>query len=463
MNANDGQGVGMDEQSDATPRTNPVIDRRNLLRGGAALAAGAAAGGWLMRREAAAAGAGAPTVLPAYRAPFPQEQVLHLAATDGWVSMPRNAPPVGSFWPDPMAPSGYNVYAFGFRDVTSLHKTDLTAAVLAEKEHAQISAPILGFDQYVKRSDGTDNAVRITLSNLGLAVRPDLVDGHTIHWHGFTNAIPLFDGVPELSISVPIGRSFTYYYRPHDPGTYMYHCHFEDVEHVQMGMTGVVYVRPTRNTSSQKYAYDHASTAYTREFAFMLTELWAEGHYRDAHIQTTDWTDFRPSFWLMNGRAYPDTLKPSTDPLAAGADPLSDSGESLRYNPISSLVRCNAGDKVLLRIANLGYQHHAMTLDGIPMTVVAKDASPLVDSTVDLTYQTNTVEVGPGESRDVIFTAPANTGSAPVVYRLYDRNYAYLNNGGGSVYGGQMTEVRVYPAGTLGPQARANARRGEPT
>ena len=68
-----------------------------------------------------------------------------------------------------------------------------------------------------------------------------------MHWHGFVNAIPLFDGVPELSISVPIGRDFTYFYRPHDPGTYMYHCHFEDVEHVQMGMTGIVYVRPKQN------------------------------------------------------------------------------------------------------------------------------------------------------------------------------------------------------------------------
>ena len=47
--------------------------------------------------------------------------------------------------------------------------------------------------------------IKITLTNLGLSVRPDLVDGHTIHWHGFRNAIPLFDGVPELSIAVPIG------------------------------------------------------------------------------------------------------------------------------------------------------------------------------------------------------------------------------------------------------------------
>ena len=82
-------------------------------------------------------------------------------------------------------------------------------------------------------------------------MRPDLFDAHTIHWHGFRNAIPWFDGVPEMSISVPIGRDFAYYYQPRDPGTYMYHCHFEDVEHVQMGMTGVLYVRPKQNGHRQ--------------------------------------------------------------------------------------------------------------------------------------------------------------------------------------------------------------------
>jgi FtsP/CotA-like multicopper oxidase with cupredoxin domain len=459
MTENKSPGGDMNE-SQSAPKVNPSLGRRSVLRGGAALALGAATGGYLLSRGGSA-NAGVPAGrAPALVAPSSTEQQLHLAATDGWVSMPGNAPKVGTFWPDPLAPDGYNTYAFGFRDVTALSKVDLTPEVFLQKNKAQISAPVLGFDQYVKNSDGTDNAVRITLSNLGLAQRPDLVDGHTVHWHGFTNAIPLFDGVPELSIAVPIGRSFTYYYRPHDPGTYMYHCHFEDVEHVQMGMTGMVFVRPTRNADGKKYAYDHIATRYDREYAFMLTELWAEAHFRDAHIQTTDWTDFKPTFWLMNGRAYPDTLKPTTEPLdTTGPEPTSDSGMDLRYNPISSLVECNAGDKVLLRIASLGYQHHAMTLDGIPMTVVAEDASALVDQHHNLSYETNTVEVGPGESRDAIFTAPAkkNNNDPFDIYRLYDRNYAYLSNGGAQGYGGQMTEVHVYPTGGRPAQTKPNA------
>ena len=151
--------------------------------------------------------------------------------------MPANAPADPPFWPDSLAPADYDIYVFGFRDVTGLSATEVTA----QRGQAQISAPVLVFDE--------EDDVFITLTNLGLPVRPDLIDGHTIHWHGFVNAIPLFDGVPELSISVPIGRDFTYFYRPHDAGTYMYHCHFEDVEHVQMGMTGIVFVRPKQNAT----------------------------------------------------------------------------------------------------------------------------------------------------------------------------------------------------------------------
>ena len=412
------------------------IGRRGFLAGGLGLAGAVVAGGALANRQPA----GETVQLAA--ASRGTGKAVHLAGTDGWVSMadPTKAPHIGSFWPDALAPAPRDMYVFGFRDVTGLD----AAGVKAQRGKAQISAPLMWFDQ------DTDN--RVTLTNLGLQVRPDLVDGHTIHWHGFQNAIPLFDGVPELSISVPIGRDFTYFYRPHDPGTYMYHCHFEDVEHVQMGMTGVVFVRPSQNTGpignpTTKFAYNDGdgSTKYDREFAILLTEVWAEAHYRDAHIQVTDWTDYKPSFWAMNGRTYPDTLAPNGDPLTGSG--------RLQYQPNSSLITCNAGESVLLRLASLGYQNHSMTVDGIDLTIVGKDAGLLKDAGGGKHYiTTNTVDLGPGESRDVLFTAPA-----PGTYLLYDRSYAYLNNAGGAGPGGQQTEIRVSPAGTLPPQTVPNA------
>jgi len=160
----------------------------------------------------------------------------HLVGTDGWIYLPGSVPP----WsPDPYGPSvgstNFTTYIFGFRDVTGLADN----LVNAQKNKAQHSAPLLFFDEL--------DSIQIDLTNLSLGQRPDLTDPHTIHWHGFRNALPIFDGVPEMSISVPISSTFPFYYHPHDPGTYMYHCHNEDVEHVQMGMSGVVFVRPAQN------------------------------------------------------------------------------------------------------------------------------------------------------------------------------------------------------------------------
>ena len=44
-----------------------------------------------------------------------------------------------------------------------------------------------------------------------------------------------------------MGSSLTYYYLNNDPGTYMYHCHVEATEHMQMGMLGSLYVDPIQN------------------------------------------------------------------------------------------------------------------------------------------------------------------------------------------------------------------------
>jgi FtsP/CotA-like multicopper oxidase with cupredoxin domain len=374
---------------------------------------------------------------------------MHLVGTDGWVSMPAGSPADPPFYPDSLAPPNTDTYVFGFRNVSDTPTHTWTAdEVAAVRGHAQISAPVLEFDE--------EDEIYLTLTNLGLSVRPDLDDGHTLHWHGFVNAIPLFDGVPELSLAVPIGRDFTYYYKPRDAGTYMYHCHFEDVEHVQMGMTGMVYVRPKQNNvtigaypaGTAKYAYNDGdgSTRYDREFSFMLTELWSAAHYRDAHIQVSDWTDYDASFWLMNGRGYPDTLAPNSDPL------VPPSAVRLQYQPITSLVRCKPGERVLLRMANLGFQNHAMTVDNLDLTIIAKDASLLRGrSGENNAIVTNTVEIGPGESRDVMFTAPGQLGE----YLLYDRTYAYASNGGGAGYGGMATKIVV--TSTLGDQTAPNA------
>ncbi|MEZ4679300.1 MAG: multicopper oxidase domain-containing protein [Caldilineaceae bacterium] len=405
---------------------------------------------------------------------------LFFAGTDGWIALPTT-PAIPPFHPDVLAPDGQTTYIFGFRNVTGMTATQIAN----QKNKAQHSAPVFWTKQNVP--------FRLQLTNIGLALRPDLFDEHTIHWHGFRNVIPFFDGEPTGSLSVPVARYFTYVYNAHEPGTYMFHCHVEDVEHVHMGMTGMVFVRPAQDNDSgllnlgtarpapnnkpfQGFAYNdgNGATGFDREFSMFLSEVWAESHWADAHIQLPEWSDYRADFTLLNGRVYPDTIAPngSVDPFHpvydADGDLIPPGGwgagyDHLQFQPISSLVNCNAGEQVLLRFANLGFKEAAMTLTGIKMRIVGKDATPMHGSDgTDTSYETSTAAFGPGESLDAIFTAPpfsGDSGSSGLgydTYMLYNRRYTHANNLANGGFGGQATEVRVYPSGTLGAQAVPN-------
>jgi len=322
-------------------------------------------------------------------------------ATDGWINMP----------------DGSKHYIFGFNDITGIPES----GIFEFRGKASLPAPLLEVYE--------GDEVYITLTNLGFPTRPDLDDTHTIHWHGFPNQIPLWDGVPEVSISVPVGRDFDYYYKPLGPGTYMYHCHFEPVEHIQMGMVGPVIVRPgiekDPDYQGRRFAYNNTITEFDREVILFLTELDLRPHDMVANAQEFDWTEYSPQYWLINGRSYPDTIKPGED-------------EGLPFQPLSSVVKAYQGEKVLLRIVNLGFQDHSLQILGIPLKVIGQDAREMRGyNSEDLSQWRNTVYIAPGQTMDVIFTAPA-AGK----YILYNRSHD-KNTVNGTSFGGMVTEIDI--------------------
>jgi FtsP/CotA-like multicopper oxidase with cupredoxin domain len=423
-----------DERTEQQPR---LLSRRNLLIGtllgvgaGAAVTAFSAVTGTEAAPPARRRGAIPPGLVP--RANVKQ---IAMAVTDGWAGMPQGLPAVAPYFPDTWAPENLDTYTFGFRDVTGLDRTQ----VQAQMGKAQICAPV------IECTVGEE--LWVTLSNLGLVNRPDLVDSHTLHWHGFRNAIPFYDGVPETSVSVPIGRDFTYVFKPEDAGTYMYHCHFEDVEHVTMGMTGIVFVRPA---GQPKRAYDAADTAFDREHAIMLMDLDFSGHWNDAHVQTSDWTNYQPNVWLMNGRAYPDTLEQNGRRTNRGELVTANRRvpAHLKYQPISSRMVARPGEKVLIRLANLGFQEQTLTMPGVPLRTVGLDARYLGASQQTVS---DTVVIAAGESRDVIVEAPA-VGTYPF-YNADPAKYRGVP-GGDQWTGGQRTELVV--VNNAAPQTAPN-------
>ena len=399
---------------------------------------------------------------------------LALAATDGYITLPgRESNPI---------------FIFGFVAVDP--NATVSALSTTYKGHAQHTAPTLDTLQ--------ENDIKITLTGLGFTQRPDIPDQHTIHWHGFDVPTPLYDGVPEVSVSVPVGQQLTYFYYPHRAGTYMYHCHWEDVEHVQMGMTGIVFVRPIQDGTTftyqgkpySKFAYNDGdgSTGYNRHFAILLNDVDQGQHDADRDIQTFVPTDYKAQWFTLNGRCYPQTILPNDDPAIPVAWTTTNStvnpanparsglstvnttiGTTDISQPNSSLIQANPGDRVLLRLSNLGYTIDAMQLPGIPLHVVGQDASLLRNGTgasaVDTSYWTDTLFLGPGEARDVLFDAPAYSALAPGgsdargnynVYYFKNRDWRKLSNYGNPGPGGMMTEVRVYQNGPLPPQVRVS-------
>ncbi|SFR10858.1 multicopper oxidase domain-containing protein [Desulfoscipio geothermicus] len=344
---------------------------------------------------------------------------IRLAATDGWVD----------------TPDGRSHYIFGFVNITGVPENE----IFNYRGKAELMAPPLVLQ--------VGDEVYLTLTNVGTPTRPDLDDPHTIHYHGFPNQMAIYDGVPEASVAVPVGRDFVFHYKPLDPGTYMYHCHHEPVEHIQMGMVGPLVVRPRDYDPADpdyKTAYGYGTgTEYDREYFIFLHELDCTIHNLVATVQEPDWTNYKPTYWFINGRSYPDTI-------------ASTSACRLRQQPWPALIKAHAGEKVLLRFVNLGFQQHAIELLGAVMKVVGLDAMrPAGLYGEDLFYNKNIIYIAPGQSTDAIFTAPEAEDTYPLTLPLYNRNLI-KNTLAGMGPGGMITEVQIFEPGTLPPQTEPN-------
>ncbi|MEW6683336.1 MAG: multicopper oxidase domain-containing protein [Nitrospirota bacterium] len=325
----------------------------------------------------------------------PNVKCVRLGVTDGTIRMSD-----GTFH-----------YIFGFVDLTGVPEEH----IVDYKYKANLPAPT------IEVKEGQD--LYITETNLGFFVRVDLADPHTLHFHGFPHAMAIFDGVPELSVMVPPYSDFTYYYKVNDPGTYPYHCHFEPTEHIQLGMVGTIIVKPAQDTPSATFAYNDGglapNTQYDVAYNLLLQELDAEKHHNLDTIQEgqTQWHTFRPHYYTLNGRSYPDTVVSRDAPCLPGC---MYNREDYFSQPISSLITAQPNQRVLIRLVNLGFQTHTVTIPGIRMHVVGEDAKllrgpdpdgagPLVGK--DLSFKKTVYSMAGGKTADIIIdTTGLNPG-----------------------------------------------------
>jgi len=189
-----------------------------------------------------------------------------------------------------------------------------------------------------------------------------VVDNHlpeptSMHWHGFEIPITM-DGMPGVS-QEPIkpGGRFIYDFTLHQEGTYFYHSHMAMQE--MMGMLGAFIMHPKQ---------PHVPTV-DKDFVILLQEYAVLPNNVVPNSMNMEFN------WLvMNGRAGPDTT------------PL--------------VVRL--GDRVRIRLINLGMDHHPIHLHGHTFQVTGTEGGRIPESA---RIPGNTVLVGVAQSRDIEFVA----------------------------------------------------------
>jgi FtsP/CotA-like multicopper oxidase with cupredoxin domain len=359
--------------------------------------------------------------------------------------------------------------------------------------NGNIPAPLMAIDE--------DDEFFLTLSNVGMIMRPDLFEQHTVHFHGYPNASSFYDGVPDASVAINIGGSFTYYYLAPDAGTYFWHCHITPPEHLQMGMVGQLYVRPRQDrvpfgnslyaalqaqendlrtacisakdilcsnplppsntvqaahtvvntpgaTSGYAYNDGDGSTYYDVEYPLQIHGFDPNFHFVGMTFNPENFKGMKDKYFLLNGRSYPDTVTPG--PL----DTQSADGVEHFSQPLPAIINITAGQRALLRISDLDVtEYQTLASLGIPMHVIALNAKLLRDQAGNnLAYDTNSITLAGGDSLDVILdtcldaprtsftscTAKMPTGT----YFLYTPNLDHLSNDAEN-FGGLMTEIHI--------------------
>jgi hypothetical protein len=204
-----------------------------------------------------------------------------------------------------------------------------------------------------------------------------------------------------------------------------------------------------------QYAYNDgdASTRYDREYPLQIMGFDPDFHFVGTTFNPEGFASMKDKYFMLSGRSYPDTV-------TEGAISTQSSDGMLRVSqPIASLITLNSnagmngqGERALLRVSDLDTtEFQTLATVGIPMHVVGLDARLLRDMAGNnMSYDTNSITMGGGQSADVILDSCATrdaggncTARVPAgTYFLYTTNLDHLSNDAEN-FGGMMTEIVV--------------------
>jgi len=157
----------------------------------------------------------------------------------------------------------------------------------------------------------------------------------------------------------------TYTFTANNAGTYTYHSGSAPEMQVEMGLVGAMIIRPTSLSGvTDKRAYEGLGTAYDREYLFLLSEMDPNAHMDfEAGIPLSP-ARFDQRLWFINGRNGPDTMHRDGAPW-------------MPHQPYGALAQMKPGERILLRIVNVGRDLHPFHHHGNNTWQIAKDGRVL--------------------------------------------------------------------------------------
>jgi FtsP/CotA-like multicopper oxidase with cupredoxin domain len=416
---------------------------------------------------------------------------------------------------------GHQIYLFGFGPLSGLK--DIQAGLPATELGAVFNNPvdpnsgkyepaaIMNTGVLSANQPGPlmaideDDEFYLTLSNVGMIMRPDLFEQHTVHFHGYPNASSYFDGVPDASVAIAIAGSFTYYYTAPDAGTYFWHCHITPPEHLQMGMVGQLYVRPRQNrvtgdlgaallaankkaavdplasgvncsdilctgqtpmpvgatagtgatgvVGGKMYAYNDGdgSTAYDVEYPIQLMGFDPNFHYVGMTFNPEAFADMKDKYFMISGRGYPDTI--NTNVSNTGVDQAGNAvpsgpmdteasdGASRPSQPQPTLITIPHGGRALLRVSDLNVTEFHTLATVGIPMLVIADNARLLRDMAGNNMYYTTNSITLGGGESTDVILDATNVPAGT-YFLYTTNLDHLSNDAEN-FGGMMTEIQV--------------------
>ncbi len=249
---------------------------------------------------------------------------------------------------------------------------DLTAEVMEWEVYPGETVEVWGYN-------GTYPGPEIRVTE-GQNVRVNLInnlpEATTVHFHGLD--VPNDqDGVPGITQpDVQPGETWTYEFVAARVGTSAYHTHSNTAQQLAKGLFGFFIVEPKEGSD------------YDREYALGLHEL--SGLY-----------------YTINGVSFPSTLD-------------------------ANLLQIKEGERILVRLVNMGAQAHPMHLHGHQFLVVNIDGN-----TMPPNWKQNTVDVAPGQTVDLVVE-----GTNPGTWTFHCHIVPHVTNRG--EYPGGMLTVLDY-------------------